>query len=251
VNQQRLIQIAAGLVALLALSLFWFPGETPTPAPSPAPQAESAKPLDDTVARREPADFDYYVLVLSWSPTHCASDAGRGRDDDLQCRGGRPYGFVLHGLWPQHERGYPQNCPSEEPRLVSDALMKKMLEISPSEELVQHEWSKHGTCAGLSQSDYFGKAGKAFGDVAVPFAFFKPKEAVSTTPDAVRTAFMQSNPSWPAGSVAATCRRGELAEVWVCLDKELSPRACASDVGKRHCGDKRVRMRAVRGNWPR
>jgi ribonuclease T2 len=126
-----------------------------------------------------------------------------------------------------------------------------MLEISPSEKLVQHEWVKHGTCSGLGQSAYFAKAAKAFGDVAVPLSYFKPKEAVSTTPDEVRAAFVKSNPSWPAGSVAATCRRGELAEVWICLDKQLAPRACSRDVSTRHCGDRRVRMRAVRGNWPR
>ena len=66
-------------------------------------------------------DFDYYVLVLSWSPTHCSSDAGHGRGNDMQCRSGRPFGFVLHGLWPQYERGYPQACESDEPREVSAA----------------------------------------------------------------------------------------------------------------------------------
>ena len=49
--------------------------------------------------------FDYYLLSLSWSPTYCA-DLREGRRDP-QCDG-RPYAFVLHGLWPQNERGWPQ-----------------------------------------------------------------------------------------------------------------------------------------------
>ena len=56
-----------------------------------------------------PGEFDFYVLSLSWSPSFCeaASERGRsGRSQDVQC-GGRPFSFVVHGLWPQYERGFP------------------------------------------------------------------------------------------------------------------------------------------------
>src|SRR5689334_13733545 len=54
--------------------------------------------------------FDYYALVMSWSPTHCSTP--EGEDDAQQCsrRDGRRYAFVLHGLWPQYDRGYPESC---------------------------------------------------------------------------------------------------------------------------------------------
>ena len=52
--------------------------------------------------------FDYYSLVLSWSPTFCDSNAGRRARQ--QCGLNRRYAFVVHGLWPQHEKGWPQNC---------------------------------------------------------------------------------------------------------------------------------------------
>src|SRR5690606_775520 len=53
--------------------------------------------------------FDYYSLVLSWSPTYCAS--AKSTEGEPQCRrDARPYAFVLHGLWPQYERGYPEYC---------------------------------------------------------------------------------------------------------------------------------------------
>ena len=49
--------------------------------------------------------FDYYLLVLSWSPTYCLTHR-----DDAQCSG-KGYGFVLHGLWPQYARGgWPKSC---------------------------------------------------------------------------------------------------------------------------------------------
>jgi ribonuclease T2 len=196
-------------------------------------------------------DFDYYVLVLSWSPTHCSSDRGRGRDDDLQCRSGRPYGFVLHGLWPQYERGYPQNCDSDAPRTVAEDVIDDALKLSPSAELVQHEWQKHGTCSGLTQEDYFAAAALAVEAVKVPRSYQAPQRPLVTTPNAVKRAFLDANTAFPKDGLSATCSRHDLAEIWVCLDKGLRPRACSNDVRKRHCGSREVRMLAVRGDWPR
>jgi ribonuclease T2 len=263
-NSQRMRQTVIGILILVGLAVFWNRGESGVgeiaPAPPPADQAVQATAPAVTAAPLPPAPetpvnadaaFDYYVLVLSWSPTHCSSDQGRGRDDDLQCRSGRPYGFVLHGLWPQHERGYPQDCPTDEPRSVDDGPMQQMLEISPSAQLVEHEWRKHGTCAGLSQADYFATAERAFRSVSIPAAYRSPAQVETTTPDDVRAAFLSANPSLMRDAVAATCRRNDLAEVWLCFDKTLSPRACSKDVRDRHCGRREVRVRAVRGDWPR
>ena len=61
------------------------------------------------VARAEgerAGDFDYYVLALSWSPTYCALE-GEARGNP-QCD--RPLGWVLHGLWPPYEDGWPSYC---------------------------------------------------------------------------------------------------------------------------------------------
>jgi hypothetical protein len=51
-------------------------------------------------------DFDYYVLSLSWSPTWCALKGDA--QGSPQCD--RALGWVLHGLWPQHEDGWPSFC---------------------------------------------------------------------------------------------------------------------------------------------
>ncbi|MGB6347137.1 MAG: ribonuclease T, partial [Methyloceanibacter sp.] len=44
----------------------------------------------------QPKPFDYYALVLGWSPSYCAAEGKQRRD--RQCE--TPHGFVLHGLWP-------------------------------------------------------------------------------------------------------------------------------------------------------
>ncbi|OZA15929.1 MAG: ribonuclease T, partial [Rhodobacterales bacterium 17-64-5] len=53
-------------------------------------------------------DFDYYVLSLSWSAAWCALEGDA--QDDPQCDNGRGFTFVLHGLWPQYEAGWPSYC---------------------------------------------------------------------------------------------------------------------------------------------
>jgi ribonuclease T2 len=234
-DSARLRQTAIAILIFVVIATLWY---REAPVDRAAPEG----------ARSGSARFDYYVLVLSWSPTHCASEEGGGADDRLQCRSGRAYGFVLHGLWPQFERGYPQDCPSDEPRIVSDALMTEMLAYTPSERLVQHEWEKHGACSGLSQRAYFAAATNAFRSIAIPAPYRVPTRALETTADEVRAAFVRANARLATETLSATCRGEELKEVWVCLDRDLSPRACANEVRKRHCGGRRLRMRAVRGD---
>src|SRR5215510_3463080 len=85
--------------------------------------------------RGQPGAFDYYLLSLSWSPEYCAGPGGE--NDHRQCREGRRYGFVVHGLWPEYENGYPQFC--EGSSQVSPHLIHTMLPIMPNEELIRHE----------------------------------------------------------------------------------------------------------------
>ena len=61
--------------------------------------------------------FDYYVLALSWSPAFCADR--RSGTENAQCGAGRAFGFIVHGLWPQYERGWPERCPTSHTRSLS------------------------------------------------------------------------------------------------------------------------------------
>src|ERR1043165_7451023 len=65
-----------------------------------------------------PGQFDFYVLALSWSPSYCeaARERAPAREPDQQCSG-RPFSFVVHGLWPQYEQGFPSFCQVPAPRL--------------------------------------------------------------------------------------------------------------------------------------
>ena len=165
--------------------------------------------------------FDYYVLSLSWSPEHCAETS----DSSTECAGSRPYGFVLHGLWPESARGRgPQHCPG--PALDASLVTDELRGIMPGDRLIEHEWTSHGACSGLSQTDYFRAAVRAYRLVEIPSAFQPPVTRVETTPAAVRRQFAAANPDFPRDAFAVKDDGRFLQEVRVCLTTDLKPRVC-------------------------
>src|SRR3954447_16218423 len=116
-----------------------------------------------------PGKFDFYVLSLSWSPSFCeaASERGKsGRSAQAQY-GERPFSFVVHGLWPQYEHGFPNYCQRPSPRLDRN-IMSSMLDLMPAPGLIFNEWDKHGTCSGLGARAYFETIRKARSTVKIP-----------------------------------------------------------------------------------
>ena len=106
--------------------------------------------------RNTPGAFDYYALVLSWIPSYCRGE-GKGRKDK-QCDGTKPHAFLLHGLWPQHEIGWPLDCRTVKRPWVPESVIAEMGDIMPSKNLVIHEYRAHGTCSGLEPKEYFAAA---------------------------------------------------------------------------------------------
>jgi ribonuclease T2 len=169
--------------------------------------------------------FDYWLVALSWSPSWCAADGGPEAE---QCAPERDLGFVLHGLWPQFEEGWPQDCatPHRDPSRRETAAMA---DVMGSGGLAWRQWRKHGTCSGMAPEDYFALARLAFGRVAAP-----PLDRRLPAAD-VEAAFVAANPGFAPEAVVATCRDGLLREVRLCLTRRLTPRACGADVARAAC----------------
>jgi ribonuclease T2 len=194
--------------------------------------------------------FDYYALVLSWSPTYCASR--ERNDDDPQCdrRDGRRFAFVLHGLWPQHERGWPQDCPTRERPFVPRATIDQMLDIMPSPKLVIHEYRKHGTCSGLAPNAYFDFARKAFTNVKIPQRYVRPNQAFFVTPGELKQEFVAANAQLKPDMMAISCGGpgGRLREVRICMSREGQFRSCGRNEDQdRLCRQGRMYVPPVRG----
>ena len=202
---------------------------------SSARQPASNKAQAESVA----GVFDYYLLALSWSPTFCLT-----HKDDAQCTG-KGYGFVLHGLWPQYAKGgWPESCPPL--TRLSAPETSKGLTMYPTKKLLDHEWSKHGTCSGLGAEGYLDKSDQALGTVKIPQAlqpfgstsyYFEAQEIVDL--------FRKANPGLPEDGIAVVCSGPQLSEVRVCMNKDLQFGACGKGV-KTQCRAGDIRVPPVR-----
>lgn len=174
-------------------------------------------------AADEAGDFDYYVLALGWNAAWCRVE-GDARLAD-QCDPDRDIGFILHGLWPQYEDGWPEYCATEhrDPRPAEAA---EMAEIMGSDDLAWHEWEKHGTCSGLGPEGYYALSRRAFREIRRPEILRRAGEPMRLAPRVIEAAFLEANPGLSAGSVTVSCRDGLFREVRICLTRDLAPRAC-------------------------
>jgi ribonuclease T2 len=205
------------LVALAAIPIFLAANPNPTGDTITRTQTKS-----DRIPRG--TGFDFYVLALSWSPSYC-QDSGAAKRDVIQCAGTRPFAFVVHGLWPQFERGYPRSCRSAQQR-PSQSDIRAMLDVMPSERLVQHEWETHGTCSGLSARDYLKVVRAAAQAVTIPSDFDGATQWRRISAGEVEAAFVSSNPDMTEAGIGVAKRGNLLSEVRVCLTLELKPRTC-------------------------
>jgi ribonuclease T2 len=198
--------------------------------------------------RNVAGEFDYYALVMSWSPTYCSNATER---DAMQCSrsDGRRYGFVLHGLWPQYERGYPGDCRLPRRPFVPEPLISSMLDIMPSRGLVIHEYRKHGTCSGLDPQNYYAAARRLFNSVRIPEAYRNPFETLNASPRDLASQFARANPQLKPGSIAIACggSGNRLKEIRICFTKDGASRECGDNENQRKlCSAEQVYIPPVR-----
>ena len=200
-------------------------------------------------ARNQPGKFDYYALALSWSPTYCGGATRNQNDPQCSRSGGRPYAFVLHGLWPQHERGWPENCATGGGTYVPRPLIDRMLDIMPSPRLVIHEFRKHGTCSGLDAEAYFGLSRTFYEKVKHPPRFDRPSQYFTISPAEVVKGFVEVNPGLKPAHMAVVCGGpgNRLREVRICFTRDGAFRSCGDNESPRRlCSAASVTVPPVR-----
>lgn len=175
----------------------------------------------------KPSGFDYYVLVLGWAPSYCQSE-GRLRKD-AECDARARHAFVLHGLWPQYEKGWPENCHTGSRPFVPQAVIDDMRDIMPNKGLVIHEYRVHGTCSGLDPRQYFGISRALYERVAVPERFLAPGAETSLPAGEIEREFLAANPWLKPDMISIGCRGANLLDIRICFGRDLFPRACGSN----------------------
>jgi ribonuclease T2 len=199
---------------LLALLGCKSPQTSTAPGASRPAEASSQARLE---AAPDSANFDFYLLNLSWSPEYCYS-----HPEAVECK--MHATFVLHGLWPQNANGsHPENC-SNAP---GPADPSAYTDIYPDPGLLEHEWRVHGTCSGLGAEAFLDTARAAYRSVAIPPTLAALTSQRSMPPAQILELFTEANPAIPGSSLALTCGNNYLTAVEVCLDKSLHPIACS------------------------
>jgi ribonuclease T2 len=183
------------------------------------PQSVPAPKVERTGLKRD-VPVGGYLLALSWSPQYC-----RGKLREYQCsgRGGR-FGFILHGLWPQGTGPeWPQYCRPVE--TAPSPALAAMSCTTPSVDLLQHEWAKHGSCMSPNAQSYFAKAKAIYDGVRFPDMNRLSRQGV--TAGGLATAFARANPGLPQTAVSVqTGKGGWLREIRLCYGTDFKPRAC-------------------------
>lgn len=172
-------------------------------------------------------DFDYYVMALSWSPTWCALEGDRRNSP--QCEADADFGWVLHGLWPQYEQGWPSYCPTSA-RNPSRADTRAEADLYGSSGSAWHQWNKHGRCSGLTADDYYALSREAYGRLDRPALLRKLSKSVKVPAKVIEEAFLEANPGLSADQITITCKAGRIQEARICLTRTLEPRRCGVDV---------------------
>jgi ribonuclease T2 len=247
VTRTRLVGLALALIGLGVMA-------QGAPAQRPAYRQWDSNGRDaggrGTAREHQPGDFDYYLLALSWSPTYCADVGEERRDPQCSSSGGRPYAFVLHGLWPQYERGWPSNCHSADRGYVPGPVADRMLDIMPSKRLVFHEYRTHGTCSGLGVDAYFDLARQLYMRVHIPSRFASPvDERMTIAPGELISEFVAANPQLKPDMIAIVCggAGNRLREVRICFDRDGAFRACGRNENQaRLCSADRMYVPPVR-----
>ena len=196
-----------------------------------------ALPAAAQSGRAMAGNFDFFVLSLSWSPGFCTLEGG-AKDVD-QCAPGNGLGFVVHGLWPQNEHGFPSDCDAAT-RNPSRAALAETQGVYPDIGLARYEWRKHGTCTGESPTDYFRDVKRARDTITIPAAFQAPQSTQSISPNAIARAFFDANPRLRPGMMAVTCKRNVLEEVRICLTKDLRGFRACPEVVRMSCRSQQV-----------
>lgn len=220
------LRIAIG--AMVAL-----PGVASAQALSCSIPSQIARPHPELPTDRQPQrllPIGGYTLALTWSPEYCHGQASEG-GNAIECGTGNRFGFTLHGLWPDGiGKDWPQYCRATP--LLSPATIRANLCATPSPQLLQHEWAKHGTCLpGLDPDSYFKRSTGLYAALRFPDMDALSREQ-GLTVGRLAAALAAANPAIPAEAIRVTVNeRGWLNELWLCLDKRFAYVRCRADSG--------------------
>lgn len=170
-----------------------------------------------------------YTLAVTWAPEYCQRNKEQA-SAKFECASGNRFGFTLHGLWPDGEGPeWPQYCQATQ--LLPPAIIGAHLCATPSVQLIQHEWAKHGTCTAMTPNQFFTESRRLYQRLRFPDMNALSRRQGLTAGDVAR-AIAAANPGMDATMMRVTAnKQGWLDEIWFCLDKSRALHTCPAHQG--------------------
>ena len=137
---------------------------------------------------------------------------------------------MLHGLWPDGPgKDWPQYC--RPVALLAEPTLRSALCATPSVQLLQHEYAKHGSCMDGDADAYFRRSIALFRALRFPdMATLSRRPGL--TAGAIATAFAARNRGMTRDMLRVTAtRQGWLDELWLCLDLRFRAVRCPAAQG--------------------
>ncbi len=187
------------------------------------PQVSSVPQVTPDASRRE-LPVTGYTLALSWSPAFCRTRQD-SRAHRTQCSGdnGR-FGLVVHGLWPQGSRTWPQWCATQ--GRLTPAEVRRNMCMMPSARLIARQWAKHGSCMVKRPDTYFKVTRILWNSLRIP-DYDRISREDGLTAGRIRQAFADANRGWSADQIGVKLNRdGWLEEIRLCYGKRFRPTRC-------------------------
>ncbi|MEL6528789.1 MAG: ribonuclease T [Pseudomonadota bacterium] len=187
------------------------------------PQVSRVPQITPNSSRRE-LPVTGYTMALSWSPAFCRTRQD-SRAHKTQCSGdnGR-FGLVVHGLWPQGSRTWPQWCATQG-RLTPAEIRRNMC-MMPSARLIARQWVKHGSCMVKRPDTYFKVTRILWNSLRIP-DYDRISREKGLTAGRIRQAFADANGGWSASQIGVKLNRdGWLEEIRLCYGKRFRPTRC-------------------------
>ncbi|MGB7418958.1 MAG: ribonuclease T [Erythrobacter sp.] len=167
-----------------------------------------------------------YTLALSWSPEFCKPREGQ-RAHRVQCSGqnGR-FGLVVHGLWPEGARIWPQWCTTR--AAPTPAQVRASLCMMPSTRLVARQWAKHGSCMAKRPGTYLNVTSILWRSLRIP-DYDRISREDGLTAGRIRAAFAEANRGWETPAIGVKLNeRGWLEEMRLCYSERFRPARCTA-----------------------
>uniref|UniRef100_K3WFJ1 Uncharacterized protein n=1 Tax=Globisporangium ultimum (strain ATCC 200006 / CBS 805.95 / DAOM BR144) TaxID=431595 RepID=K3WFJ1_GLOUD len=194
--------------------------------------------------------FDLYVLAQSWQPEFC-----HGKEKVFPgCQEPQEFWkthFTLHGLWPEREVGAPPGFCGGEPfdakQIEEEIGFETLTQYWPDvkysvaspeyPDFWKHEWTRHGTCSGLPQIEYFSHAVNLIRNGTVDTPTLVQENVGKVVPIADLRAAFGSWSSQPAAVLKCMHGGDTLSQVFTCWVKDdknapIRRRACPEHVLK-------------------